>query len=80
MIQMTIESVASAYYTHWTSPLSAPKIITTVQVSQLEPTFFITLAKLVGAKHIRITPSHPASNGLNERWHRSLKAALTCRR
>lgn len=32
----------------------------------------------MGTKHVRTTPYHPCANGLIERWHRTLKAALMC--
>ncbi|XP_045492481.1 uncharacterized protein LOC123691931 [Colias croceus] len=35
--------------------------------------------KLLGINKLRTTPYHPQSNGAVERWHRSLKAALTAR-
>jgi hypothetical protein len=34
--------------------------------------------KLTGTTHIRTTAYHPASNGLVERFHRQLKAAIKC--
>jgi hypothetical protein len=37
------------------------------------------LTSLLGVKHIRTTPYHPVSNGLVERFHRSLKQSLKCR-
>ncbi|XP_015522352.1 uncharacterized protein LOC124295444 [Neodiprion lecontei] len=33
---------------------------------------------MISAKRIRTTAYHPASNGLIERWHRTLKTALMC--
>ncbi|XP_011058751.1 PREDICTED: uncharacterized protein LOC105148627 [Acromyrmex echinatior] len=33
---------------------------------------------LIGCQRIRITAYHPASNGMIEQWHRSLKSAIMC--
>ncbi|KAK2578545.1 hypothetical protein KPH14_012574 [Odynerus spinipes] len=38
----------------------------------------ISLANLIGAKRITTTTYHPASNGMIERWHRTLKTAIRC--
>ncbi|KAL7724971.1 hypothetical protein ACLKA6_009760 [Drosophila palustris] len=36
------------------------------------------LMRILGIKHLRTTAYHPESNGLVERWHRTLKAAIKC--
>ncbi|KAK2577959.1 hypothetical protein KPH14_012657 [Odynerus spinipes] len=56
----------------------APRIITTDQGSQFEAALFAALVKLVGARRCRTSAYHPESNGIIERWHRSLKVALMC--
>ncbi|CAH2210398.1 jg24624 [Pararge aegeria aegeria] len=38
-----------------------------------------TRKMLLGVQRIRTTPYHPQSNGVIERWHRSLKVALTAK-
>ena len=45
---------------------------------QFEAALFSALAQLIGAKRIRTTPYDPQSNGMVERLHRTLKAALMC--
>jgi len=62
----------------WISRFGSPKIITTDQGSQFESNPFEALTKLLGTKRARTTACHPESNGLVERWHRSLKAAIMC--
>ncbi|KOC68814.1 hypothetical protein WH47_10802, partial [Habropoda laboriosa] len=39
---------------------------------------FNKLTNLLGCNRIRTTAYHPAANGMIERWHRSLKAAIMC--
>ena len=34
--------------------------------------------RLIGATHLRTTAYHPAANGMVERLHRQMKAALKC--
>jgi cleavage and polyadenylation specificity factor subunit 1 len=77
---MTVESLASSFCTHWISSFGAPKTTTTDQGSQFESTLFKALANLVSAKHVHTISYHPASKGLIKRWDRSLKAALMCHR
>ncbi|XP_039302122.1 uncharacterized protein LOC105200090 [Solenopsis invicta] len=72
------KTVAKTFYDHWVTRFSAPKILTTDQGVQFESQFFAALLSLIGCKQIRTTAYHPASNGMIERWHRSLKAASMC--
>ncbi|XP_064459031.1 uncharacterized protein LOC135369368 [Ornithodoros turicata] len=53
-----------------------PSTITTDRGRQFESSLFAALATLLGAQRIRTTAYHPSSNGLVERFHRHLKAAL----
>lgn len=75
---MSADSVASAFYTQWVCEFGTPFTITTEQGLQFESALFSSLTRLVRIKRIRTTPYHPQSNGLVERWHRTLKAALMC--
>lgn len=36
------------------------------------------MSSLLGTRHLRTTSYHPAANGLVERFHRQLKAAIKC--
>ena len=78
LTDITADTVASAFYTHWVARFGAPRTITTDQGSQFEAALFKALSNLVGTNRTRSSPYHPAANGLVERWHRSLKAALMC--
>lgn len=74
----TAETIALALHTHWFSKYGVPARITTDQGRQFESGLFNELARIVGCKHLRTTSYHPQSNGIIERWHRSLKAAIMC--
>lgn len=76
---MTAETVAQAFYSGWVARFGAPKRITTDQGRQFESNLFKKLTDFLGSQRIRTTPYHPAANGLIERQHRTLKAALKCR-
>ena len=78
MVEMTAETVAHAFYDNWVSRYGAPVLITTDQGTQFESAFFAELLKILGLERIHTTPYHPESNGLVEKWHRHLKAALMC--
>lgn len=75
---ITAETVSTAFYSTWVSRFGAPITITTDRGTQFESTLFQALANLIGSKRLRTTAYHPASNCMIERWHRSLKAAITC--
>ncbi|XP_011059853.1 PREDICTED: uncharacterized protein LOC105149263 [Acromyrmex echinatior] len=77
----TANTVAKIFFTHWVArePFGVPRLITTAQGLQFEAQLYDTLTKLkLGSKRCRKTAYHPESNGIIERWHRSLKTALMC--
>lgn len=76
--KITAEIVATALFDHWITRFGTPHTITTDQGAQFESALFKSLAKFIGAQLTRTTPYHPASNGMIERFHRTLKAALMC--
>ena len=39
---------------------------------------FAGLCRLLGVTHLRMSAYHPASNGIVDRLHRQLKAAVKC--
>lgn len=75
---ITADTVATAFYSHWISRFGSPRTVTTDQGSQFESSLFRALTQLTGCKRTRSSPYHPAANGMVERWHRSLKTALMC--
>lgn len=76
--EITAESVARTLVTHWIARFGVPRVITTDQGRQFESHLFSALLKLFGIHRIRTTPYHPSSNGLVERFHRTLKQAIKC--
>ncbi|XP_031788001.1 uncharacterized protein LOC116417694 [Nasonia vitripennis] len=75
---MQTATVAKALLDHWITLYGTPLYITSDQGAQFESGLFKELAQLLGAKLIHTTSYHPQSNGMVERFHRTLKAALGC--
>uniref|UniRef100_A0A5S6QC46 RNA-directed DNA polymerase n=1 Tax=Trichuris muris TaxID=70415 RepID=A0A5S6QC46_TRIMR len=75
---ITAECVAEAFIACWISRFGSPARITTDQGRQFEADLFRRLAILCGMHRSRTTSWHPCSNGMVERFHRQLKAALMC--
>lgn len=78
LVDQSAESVAKALLNGWISKFGVPAIITTDQGRQFEANLFSDLSKLLGCQRWRTTSYHPQSNGLIERWHRTLKTAIMC--
>jgi transposase InsO family protein len=74
----TADTVARVLLTGWTSCFGCPQTITTDQGRQFESHLFQSLARMCGIQLARTTSHHPAANGLVERFHRTLKAAIMC--
>lgn len=79
MPNITAETTAMHFITAWVSRFGVPVRITTDQGRQFESELFKQLNQSLGINHLRTSPYHPQSNGLVERFHRTLKAALRCR-
>jgi len=73
------DTIAKAFYTNWVARYGAPAVITTDQGRQFESNLFQAMVNILGAYKTRTSPYHLASNGLIERWHRTLKAAIACK-
>jgi transposase InsO family protein len=74
---MSAYAVAQLLMANWISRFGVPDTITTDQGRQFESDLFQVLLSSFGIQHARTSPYHPQSNGMVERFHRTLKAALT---
>lgn len=76
---ITAVTVANALVSRWVAHFGVPLAVTTDQGRQFESALFRELTRMLGCKHIRTTAYHPQANGMVERWHRTLKAAIRCK-
>lgn len=76
---ISADTVARVVFENWIARFGCPLKLTSDQGRQFESTLFRGLMTFLGVNKIRTTPYHPQSNGMIERWHRSLKAALMAR-
>ncbi|GBP78798.1 Transposon Tf2-9 polyprotein [Eumeta japonica] len=78
-MKISADTVAKVELEGWIARYGCPLKLTSNQGKQFESNLFHKLIKLLGIDKIRTTPYHPQSNGMVERWHRSLKTALRAR-
>ena len=71
--------VGRAFALHWIAQFGVPADITSDRGPQFTSEIWRALAESLGSKVHNTTAYHPQANGLVERFHRSLKAALRAR-
>ena len=80
MADITAQTVAQAFVSTWISRFGVPLHVITDRGTQFESEMFNELSSVVGFHRLRTTAYHPQSNGMIERTHRTIKAALRARK
>ncbi|CAB3387250.1 Hypothetical predicted protein [Cloeon dipterum] len=75
---ITAEDVVRAFKDTWISRFGVPKTVVCDQGRQFTSNKFQQFAQLAGIDIHYTNSYHPQANGMVERFHRTLKAALTC--
>lgn len=77
--EQSAEIIARTFFDNWICRFGSPIQIVTDQGQNFESKLFSSLNEIMGTKLKHTTSYHPQCNGVIERWHRTLKNALTCR-
>ena len=77
MADISADTVARTFVSGWIARFGVPSTVTTDRGRQFESHLWRALSELLGCHHLRTTAYHPSANGMVERFHRQLKAALT---
>jgi transposase InsO family protein len=75
---MTAETVCKTLFSNWIARFGCPATIISDQGRQFESDLFRRFAATFGIRLCRTAAYHPQSNGMVERLHRTMKAALMC--
>ncbi|KAI5737937.1 hypothetical protein M8J77_000914 [Diaphorina citri] len=75
----TAATIARTFFEGWVSRFGSPVQLVTDQGRNFLSTLFKEVASILGIELKQTTAYHPQANGLVERSHRTLKAALMCR-
>ena len=75
----TASACADALLTHWVSRFGVPAHLTSDRGPQFVSALWQRLCAVLGITHHQTTAYHPESNGMVERFHRSMKNSLRAR-
>ena len=76
LVDMKAETVTDAFFSGWIAHFGTPATITTDRGAQFESKLWDNLCNQFGIVRNRTTSYQPESNGMVERFHRQLKAAI----
>ena len=79
IMDITAETVANTLFREWFTRYGIPEQVYTDQGVQFESSLFQNLCEILGVKLVTTTPYNPRANGMIERFHRTMKAALMAR-
>ena len=79
MSRISAEDCTDAFLSGWVSLHGAPEIVTSDRGRQFTSNLWKDTLHMLGSKVQRTTAYHPQANGMIERFHRHLKAALKAR-
>lgn len=79
LCDISATSCARALIHHWMARFGLPTDMTSDRGTQFTSQLWAALTELLGTKMHHTTAYHPQSNGLVERFHRQMKAALKAR-
>ena len=79
LTEITASACAKAFLRHWVARYSVPRHLVSDQGRQFTSSLWRELMSLLGISHSMTTAYHPQSNGLIERFHRTLKERLMAR-
>ncbi len=76
---MEASTCADAFFAGWVARFGVPTQVTTDRGTQFTSATWTSMCSRLGITHILTTAYHPQSNGMVERVHRQIKAALRAR-
>ena len=79
LVDTKTETCVRAFVGGWIARFGVPSQITSDRGAQFASALWGGICQLMGVKQVWTTAFHPQSNGLVERFHRSLKASLRAR-
>ena len=79
LVDISSMTCARAFVRQWVARFGIPLEMSSDRGSQFTSDLWTSLARLLGVRHNRTTAYHPQANGLVERFHRHMKAALRAR-